>query len=221
MHQSIMRLMGLCISLGVLFAWTVPARAHCDTLDGPVVIDARTALEKGDVTSVLKWVRPTDESEIRTAFAKTLAVRRLSPEAKALADTYFFETLVRVHRAGEGAPYTGLKPAGAPVEPGIALADEALKTGKADKLVTAITAEVTKGIRQRFTHALETKQHATDSVAAGRDYVAAYVAFIHYVEGLHAALSRPPHAAEAAHEAEAAHADAAVAGKPACGACAN
>ncbi len=33
------------------------AFAHCDTLDGPVVKDARLALDKGDVTGLLKWVR--------------------------------------------------------------------------------------------------------------------------------------------------------------------
>jgi hypothetical protein len=43
-------------------------------------------------------------------FTKTLAVRKQSKEAKELADMYFFETLVRIHCAGEGAPYTGLKP---------------------------------------------------------------------------------------------------------------
>jgi hypothetical protein len=84
--------------------------AHCDTLDGPVVQTARTALEKGDITPLLKWVRVEDEKEIKDAFEKTLAVRRKGAEAKELADMYFFETLVRIHRAGEGAPYTGLKP---------------------------------------------------------------------------------------------------------------
>jgi hypothetical protein len=85
--------------------------AHCDTLSGPVVLTAKAALEKGDVTPVLKWVKKEDEKEIREAFARTLAVRKQSTDARELADTYFFETLVRIHRAGEGAPYTGLKAA--------------------------------------------------------------------------------------------------------------
>ena len=84
--------------------------AHCDTMDGPVVAAAKAALEKGDVTPVLKWVAKDREGEIRTAFQKTLAVRSKGPEAKELAHMYFFETLVRIHRAGEGAPYTGLQP---------------------------------------------------------------------------------------------------------------
>src|SRR5512142_849988 len=78
------------------------ACAHCDTMDGPVVNTARMALEKGDVTSVLKWVRKEDEGEIKVQFQKTLAARKQGKEAKELADKYFFETLIRIHRAGEG-----------------------------------------------------------------------------------------------------------------------
>lgn len=125
---------------GIVLLFTVlseNAFAHCDTLDGPVVQTARTALEKGDVTPLLKWMQADDEKEIRTAFQKTLAVRTKGAEAKELADMYFFETLVRIHRAGEGAPYTGLKP-GEAVDPAIALADRALETGSVDKLVNVL-----------------------------------------------------------------------------------
>src|SRR5512136_371299 len=76
--------------------------AHCDGMDGPVVTAAKKALETGDANPVLIWVQKKDEGEIRKAFQKTLAVRKLSPEAKELGDMYFFETLVRIHRAGEG-----------------------------------------------------------------------------------------------------------------------
>ena len=84
-----------------------------DTLDGPVVATARIALEQGDATPVLKWVSSEYEEEVKTVFAHALAVRELSPQAREMADSYFFETLVRIHREGESAPYTGLKPAGA------------------------------------------------------------------------------------------------------------
>ena len=167
-----------------------PAAAHCDTLDGPVVSDARAALAKGDVTPVLKWVRPADEAEIRAAFAQATSVRSLSPAARQLADTYFFETLVRVHRAGEGAPFTGLKPAGE-VEPGIAAADRALESGSVDGLVTAMTAHVAEGVSERFARAAAARKHAGDTVDAGREYVEAYVDFIHYVERVHEAAAGP------------------------------
>ena len=160
------------------------AFAHCDTLDGPVVQTARVALEKGDVTPLLKWVRPDDEKEIKAAFMKTLTVRKQGDEAKKLADKYFFETLVRIHRAGEGAPYTGLKP-GEAVDPAVALADKALENGSIDKLVNVLTNAMVNGIRERFAKAYENHKHADDSVAAGREFVESYVIFTHYVEGLH------------------------------------
>lgn len=172
------------IVIAVLFFFPVIVVAHCDTLEGPVVSTARAALEKGDITPVLKWVKKENEVEIREAFKKTLAVRKQGKEAKELADMYFFETLVRIHRAGEGAPYTGLKP-GEAVEPAVAAADKALESGSVDSLVKMITGATEKGIRERFAHTLEMKKHADHSVDAGRKFVEAYVDFTHYVERLH------------------------------------
>src|SRR6187402_881198 len=77
------------------------ALAHCDGMDGPVVKAAQKALDDGNVNLVLIWVQKNDEAEIKNAFEKALAVRKLNNEAKELADLYFFETLVRIHRAGE------------------------------------------------------------------------------------------------------------------------
>jgi hypothetical protein len=168
-----------------------PVRGHCDTLDGPVVLAAKAALQKGDVTPVLKWVKPADEKEIREAFAKTLKVRALGDDARDVADLHFFETLVRVHRAGEGVGYTGLKPAGE-IDPGIAAADKALGQGSADKLAADLSAAVVAGLRDRFARVIAAKPHADDSVDAGRAYVAAYVEYIHYVEAVHALASTPP-----------------------------
>jgi hypothetical protein len=167
--------------------------AHCDTVDGPVVKDAKMALNRGDVTPVLKWVKQEDETEIRGAFQRTLRVRALSPETREQADNYFFETLVRVHRAGEGAPFTGVKPAGTPAEPGIALADRALQTGSSEELVRQVTAAVAASIRRRFAEAEAAGKHADDSVMAGRAYVAAYVEFIHFIERLEQAAAAPAH----------------------------
>lgn len=197
-REGIIGVGGMFIIIGalVLFART-PAAAHCDTLDGPVVATARAALEKGDVTPVLKWVMSGHESEIREAFAHTLAVRQLSPEAKELADMYFFETLVRVHRAGEGAPYTGLKPAGE-LEPPIAAADKAIETGSIEGLIEHVKLEVDENIRIRFERVVETKKHADESVEDGREFVEAYVIFVHYIESLHNTLR-----AESAHGGEA------------------
>ena len=144
-------------AIGVAFLTLMPrpAFSHCDTLDGPVVKDARVALESKDVTPVLKWVRSDKEGEIREAFRHALTVRALGPDARALADRFLFETLVRVHREGEGAPYTGLKSAGTVVDPGIAASDTALETGSVDPLVKLLTGEVDRGLRQRYGKAAE------------------------------------------------------------------
>lgn len=184
--SSITKLFAMSIiSFGFILSLPYAAIAHCDTLDGPVVMQAKAALEKGDVTPVLKWVKKDNEAEIRDAFKKTLAVRTKGPEAKELADMYFFETLVRLHRAGEGAPYTGLKPAGTDLGLAVAGADKALETGKADDLVKLVTGDVAAGIRERFNTAMGKKKHADESVDAGREFVDAYVTFVHYVERLH------------------------------------
>ena len=172
---------------GSMFFFAKSLYAHCDTLDGPVVETARKALASGDITPLLKWVAADDEQMIRTAFQKTLGVRKFGPQARDLADMYFFETLVRIHRAGEGAPYTGLKP-GTAVDPAVALADKALESGSVDKLVNILTDATAKGIRERFHRALKAKKHADESVTAGREFVESYVIFTHYVEGLHSMI---------------------------------
>jgi hypothetical protein len=171
----------------ILFLYSVNAKAHCDTLDGPVVETARQALASVDVTPLLKWVSIKDEPLIRAAFQNTMEVRKLGGKAQELADMYFFETLVRIHREGEGASYTGLK-AGSEIDPAVALADKALETGSVDKLTNILTDAAAKGIRERFNQALETKKHADESVSAGREFVEAYVVFTHYVENLHGSV---------------------------------
>ena len=185
----------LAILLVLAFFAAEKVTPHCDTMDGPVITEAKIALEKGNVTPVLKWVRKEDEPEIKKAFEKTLGVRKLNPQAKDPADMYFFETLVRVHRAAEGAGYTGLKPAGQ-VEPVIAAADKAIATGSLDDLAKEISTLIISGMRQRFERVMKTKKHIDDSVEAGREYVEAYVEFVHYVERLHndALGTAAPHA---------------------------
>lgn len=191
------------ISWGLMVLFSAfPARvgAHCDTMDGPVVTEAMAALDAGEVTPLLKWVHSADEAEVRTAFEKAVDVRSLGPGAKELADRYFLETLVRVHRAGEGAPYSGLKPAGLP-DPGIALADAAIASGNAEDLMEKITAHLRQGIEERFSRVTAAKKHADESVPAGREYVAAYVGFLHYVEAIAGAV----HGSEGHHAAAGEH----------------
>jgi len=177
------------------------ALAHCDGLDGPVVKAAVTALRTGNVNRALIWVQERDEAELRAAFEQASVVRRQGGEAQALADRAFYETLVRLHRAGEGAPYTGLKPAGRDLGPAIPAADRALETGVAEPIEVLLTDAVRRGIRERL-HALRMLSgYDPDDVPAGRRYVEAYVEYIHYVERLHEAAG----SAAAGHYLEAPH----------------
>lgn len=193
---------------GLLLAWVI---GHCDTLDGPVVMLARKALETGNVNHVLPWVRAEDEPEIRHAFDHAASVRKLGPHARELADRHFFETLVRVHRASEGAPFTGLKPAGTDLGPAVPAADQALRDGSVEVVVKLLTGAVRAGVRRHFHDALSHSNFATNDVAAGRRYVAAYVPYIHYVERLWEAATGPVHGhhpphGETPHEHEHEHA---------------
>ncbi len=176
------------IALTILLT-TSNAFAHCDSVKGPVIVEAQAALEKGDVTPVLKWVTPADEKEIREAFARTVVVRKESAAARELADRWFFETLVRVHRAAEGAPFTGLKGADFEPEEGIEAADEAIASGSLETAEKALVAGISTGLQKRFAEVKEAKEHAGHNVEAGRHYVHAYVEFIHYVERLHQAAT--------------------------------
>jgi len=171
------------IVVGLAVVFPAAVRAHCDTLDGPVVKEAMAALEKGDVTPLLKWVKKEDEGEIKTAFAKTLAARAEGSEAKDVADRWFLETLVRIHRAGEGAPYTGLKPAGTELPEAVVAADKALEgTIPIDEVARHMSSMVDDGIQKRYAAVMEKKKLAAGSVDAGREYVEAYVEYIHFVE---------------------------------------
>jgi hypothetical protein len=170
--------------LAAFFSWSAPALAHCDTLDGPVVAAARKALDTGNVNLVLLWVQKKDETDIRRHFDKTVAVRKAGGHAKELADMYFFETLVRIHRAGEGAGYTGLKPAGK-VEPPIAAADRALESGKLQEVAQLVSKRMEQGLHRHFEDVMKKKKYNPNDVAAGRAYASAYVEFTHYVERLY------------------------------------
>ncbi len=140
---------------------------------------------------MLIWVQEGAEAEAKEAFQKTLAVRQLSPQARELADRYFFETLVRLHWAGDGAPHMGLKPAGRELGPAIPAVDPALKDGSAESRLRLLIGTMHDGVLGQFKELMAKKPFDTDDVAAGQAYVRAYVPFIHYVERLYEAAKNP------------------------------
>jgi hypothetical protein len=161
----------------------IAARAHCDTLDGPVVKTARAALDTGDVRPVLAWVKPGHDREIKSAFATAIEARKRHPASTEASDHRFLETLVRVHRAGEGAPYTGLKAAGEGVGAAVRAADHAVEEGSVSGVEHALAEEIRAGLHDRFA-TLTARQPPGADVAAGRAWVEAYVEYVHYVERL-------------------------------------
>lgn len=175
----------LIIPLALLVCLSKTTQAHCDTMDGPVVKAAQAALKLRNVNFVLIWVSKKDEAEVKQAFRLTLRVRVLNREARQLADKYFFETVVRLHRAGEGEPYTGLKPAGSNVDPVIRAADKAIDAGSAEALLKMFPEDLRAEIENRFNGALAKKKFPANDVEAGREYVEAYISLLEYLEQLH------------------------------------
>jgi hypothetical protein len=157
--------------------------AHCDTMDGPVIKDAKIAIEKNNINYAFKWIQPQDEIELRNAFLLTMKVRILSPDAMILADKYFFETLVRLHRSGEGVPFTGVKPSGTPIDEKILAADKSIETGDLTPLIELVPEEAIPELKERFAKAMSLRNFDVNNVEAGRAYIESYVQFFKFAEG--------------------------------------
>lgn len=165
-----------------LFA-SISSFAHCDSKDGPVAAAAIQALQSGNINKALIWVQPTYEAEVKAAFDLTMGVRGCSPEAKTLAENYFFETLVRLHRAGEGIPYTGILPSGTPIDEKILAADKSVALGNLSPLVGLVPKDKFDDLQHLFDEVMSLKNYEVDNVVAGRKYIEAYVHFFHFAEG--------------------------------------
>ena len=166
---------------------------HCDSMDGPVVTAARQALAEGDLAIVLPYVPAQAEPEVATAFEQVLPIHGMGGSVGELADRWFFETVVRLHRAGEGAPYTGLKAAGHGEGPVIAVAERAIRTGSADELVRVLTEVVADQIKTRLDRVMALKQQEHGSVAAAREYVEAMLGLQVWAHKLYLAATNGPH----------------------------
>lgn len=173
---------------------------HCDSLDGPVVVAARAALAAPDVDLVLPYVHADGEAEVRAAFDQTIKAAASTEEARDVAERWFFETVVRIHRAGEGAPFTGLKPAGLDVGPVIPAAERALDAGSPEPLIEVLCREMREQVHQRLSHAMELKSHANAGVPAAREYVEAMLGLEVWANAVHRQVTAAPHAHLGEHE---------------------
>lgn len=171
------------VAVGIMAISPLAAYAHCDTMDGPTVADGRKALESGNINYALKWVQPEYEKEITDAFNLSIKVKDLSPEAKEISEKYFYDNLVRVHRAGEGAPFDGVKPHGTPIDEKVAAADESIEAGNLSPLKGLIEEEKVPELGERFEKVMALKDYDLNNVEEGREYIEAYVKFFKFAEG--------------------------------------
>lgn len=167
-----------------LMLGTLPVSAHCDSFDGPTVKDAIKALETNNVGLVLKWISPEQEDVVVPLFQKTYALKTGDLEVYKIVEQYFFETLVRLHRETEGAPFTGLKPAGT-AKKIVQLSDQALDRKDIEGLLTKLNNHLGKVLRGKYEKVVSLEKVKDKSAANGREYVAAYVDYTHTIEAIH------------------------------------
>jgi hypothetical protein len=146
---------------------------HCDALDGPVVKAARRALESGNPDLILAYVPAASAGALTEAFRKTVEARKSGGAAQEVADTYFFETAVRLHRAGEGAAFTGLKPAGLDFGPVIPVAERAIETGSPQELARLLGKTVEDEVLRRYDQLTHLRERAGAGLDEAREYTSA------------------------------------------------
>lgn len=173
------------LTLGGIILSLMPkkASAHCDTMDGPAVKDGRKALETENINYAYKQIFEEYEEELKENFELSLKVRTLGADAQEVADRWFLENFVRIHRAGEGASYDGLKPSGSNVDPVVVAADESIELGNMSPLKGLVTEEEYHALEEKFNKAIALKDFDIDDVKASRAYVEAYVTFFKMAEG--------------------------------------
>lgn len=176
----------LFIILLFLGLWAIPqnAFAHCDSYDGPVVKDALKALDINDSALVMKWIDTKHEKEIKDLFAETMKYKSGDKEIYSLLEKHFLETLVKVHREGEGEPYTGLKPAGTTKQI-IQLTDSALAEQDFEGFLVKYNGHVNEILTEKYEKVAQLDKVKNESVQKGRDFVAAYVDYTHTIEMMH------------------------------------
>jgi hypothetical protein len=173
---------------------------HCDALDGPVVLAAMEALRRGDVFVILPFVDETGEQEVRDAFSTTMQAREGGGIATDVAERWFFETVVRLHRRAEGAPYTGLKPAGLDHGPVIPVAERAIATGSPQELIDLLVDLVADEAKRRFEYVMELRAHADDDLTHARKYTHEMLGFQVWSNTLATAAHTNPHESHGEYE---------------------
>lgn len=181
------------LSLGmIMFGFSIPTFAHCDSYDGPVIQDALKALNQKDVSYVIKWIEKDQEADITSLFDKTVALKNSDVEIYSIVEKHFLETLVRLHRETEGAPFTGLKPAGS-TTPIVQMADKSIESKEVSTLLTSLDKHIQQVITEKYEKVNALSKVKDNSTTEGRAYVEAYVDYTHTLEAIEGALEHGGH----------------------------
>lgn len=167
----------------LLMLITSPSYAHCDSYDGPVIKDALKALDKNNVELVLKWIEQKQEKEVISLFNTTYRLKKENSEVYTIVEKHFLETLVRLHRETEGAPFTGLKPKGS-MTPLVEMADRSIEENTIKEVTQTVTEHLAHVLKERYSEVMRLHKTKDNSVAEGRAYVHAYVEYTHTLEAL-------------------------------------
>jgi hypothetical protein len=121
-------------------------------------------------------------------------VRDLGPEARALGDRAFLETVIRA-ASPVRAPPAGLKSAGIDYGLVIPAAEDAVETGDPKKLKIALAETIDQALAERLAHIREfqraPKPQSAANVPRARERISAELGFITFAEGIgQAALGR-------------------------------
>lgn len=183
-RRHLKSILSMVVASFIMVLFSLSAFGHCDSYDGPTVKDALTALKTNNVNLVLKWIDQEQEAQVIPLFHKTYKLRNGDPEIYAVVEKHFLETLVRLHRETEGAPFTGLKPAGS-TKPIILLTDQALENKDVDGMLTKLNTFIGTVVREKYEKVAALDAVKNESAEKGRAYVKAYVDYTHTVEALH------------------------------------
>lgn len=178
-------------TVALILGFTSTTQAHCDRLNGPVAVAAKKALETGNVLKALIWVGEQQAEELKAKFTQSLEVYNNGEPSRQLAERYFMETTVRLHREVEGMPYTGLKPAQASSED-IQTAEQALDSGDLSPVTDLLAEEIQQKTNELYKQAMQAKESRGESVEAGRRWVDAYVKYIVHVHSLYQKIQAGP-----------------------------
>ena len=181
--NSIVTILTIAILSFFMFTNIQTASAHCDSYDGPVIQDAEQALATNNVDLVFKWISTDQVKEVTDLFKKTYNLKKGDKEVYEIVKIHFFETLVRLHRETEGAPYTGLKPAGT-TKPIIYLSDKAIKDNDIESLLGKLNNHIASVVKEKYNKVSALNKTKNESVEKGREFVAAYVDYTHTLEAI-------------------------------------